>query len=382
MLSDFRVPLCLLKILLLMFVQYFRMSSPSESGARNGQDQSRGHNRDDVPPPPPTMAEVLMQIERNRMEQTRLLERLVRNTDQPSEARGLSEFQRTQPPVFGGSEEPMDAEDWLHLIENKLDTARVASSDRVPFATYQLTSDAMYWWENFRAMQAPGHVVTWEEFSAAFRKAFLNEGVMDKKKAEFRACSQGSQSVSAFLYRFNRLIRYAQCDVPTEADKQEKFRLKLTPQLRCGLATNVYCYFPGSSDGCHSPGNWASGVERAPQTYSGDFSSFRIGIAQEALVDTLLCRTSQLHTPANFSSSASTTSTELSTSSGWRPIYLIPVVAFLQVLATPVVNRATILGSAPRIAMLHLVPLQRQFYLATILRPRWGRLDHLLDMAV
>ena len=92
-------------------------------------------------------------------------------------------------------------------------------------------------------MQVPGHVITWEEFRNAFRKAFLNEGVMDMKKAEFRALTQGSQSVSAFLYRFNRLMRYAKCDVPTEDDKQEKFRLKLTPQLRCGLATSTYSTF-------------------------------------------------------------------------------------------------------------------------------------------
>ena len=104
-----------------------RMSSSNNNGSHTN-----------VPPPPPTMAEVLMQIEKNRMEQTRLLERLVRNTDQPSEIKLLSEFQRSQPPIFGGSEDPMDADDWLHSIENKLDTARVASNDRVPFATYQL----------------------------------------------------------------------------------------------------------------------------------------------------------------------------------------------------------------------------------------------------
>jgi hypothetical protein len=32
----------------------------------------------------------------------------------------LGEFQRTKPPTFSHSVEPMDADDWLKLMENKL----------------------------------------------------------------------------------------------------------------------------------------------------------------------------------------------------------------------------------------------------------------------
>ena len=100
---------------------------------RSGQGQSAGP--DEELPPPPTMAEVLLQIERNRMDQTRMLEVIARNTSALSGASGsggggghqprggLSEFLRTQPPTFSRSEDPLDADDWLRLVERKLDVA-------------------------------------------------------------------------------------------------------------------------------------------------------------------------------------------------------------------------------------------------------------------
>ena len=76
----------------------------------------------DNPPPPPTMAEVLMQIERNRQDQTELLCVLVQNTA-PRGGNGAerqddySDFLRMQPPIFTRAKDPLDADHWLRTIE-------------------------------------------------------------------------------------------------------------------------------------------------------------------------------------------------------------------------------------------------------------------------
>ena len=101
---------------------------------RSGQGQAAGP--DEELPPPPTMAEVLLQIERNRADDRRvLLDVIARNTSALTGASGsrqgnahqsrggLAEFLRTQPPTFSKSEDPLDADDWLRLVERKLSIA-------------------------------------------------------------------------------------------------------------------------------------------------------------------------------------------------------------------------------------------------------------------
>ena len=74
----------------------------------------RGEQGNPDAPPPPSMAEVLMAIEQNRLRNERLLEQLVqqgarRNTDCTT----LTELLRSQPPTFSEAKEPLDADDWL-----------------------------------------------------------------------------------------------------------------------------------------------------------------------------------------------------------------------------------------------------------------------------
>ena len=103
---------------------------------RSGQGQASGP--DEELPPPPTMAEVLLRIERDRSEDKRLLlEVLARTATALTGASGsgqggghqprggLAEFLRTQPPTFSQSEDPLDADDWLCLVERKLRIAQI-----------------------------------------------------------------------------------------------------------------------------------------------------------------------------------------------------------------------------------------------------------------
>ena len=137
---------------------------------------------EEVLPPPPTMAEVLAQIERNGMDQMWILEVIARNTSPapgPSGPRahgGLTDFQGTNPPTFSSTEDPMEAEEWLRTIEKKLAIAQCTYTERVLFTIYQLEGAASAWWDNFSAMQPNGDLPTWNKFQAAFREAHIPEG--------------------------------------------------------------------------------------------------------------------------------------------------------------------------------------------------------------
>src|SRR3954464_4748271 len=43
----------------------------------------------------------------------------------------LKNFQKTNPPVFTKSEEPLDAVDWLQTMENNLEAAGVEANEKV-----------------------------------------------------------------------------------------------------------------------------------------------------------------------------------------------------------------------------------------------------------
>ena len=79
---------------------------------------------------------------------------------------------------------------------------------------------------------ALGRQMTWEEFTAAFRRAHIPEGIMENKREEFLALTQGRGTVVEYLNKFNHLVRYAADEVPTNKARQRKFRKGLSQKLR------------------------------------------------------------------------------------------------------------------------------------------------------
>src|SRR4051812_16898758 len=104
-------------------------------GRNQGHDDPEGSGL----PPPPTMAQVPMEIERNRRDSHALLEVIARNsTQQRNEMVTLNDFIHLHPPVFSYSTEALEADDWLRRIERKLQVGRVADNDKVTYATTPL----------------------------------------------------------------------------------------------------------------------------------------------------------------------------------------------------------------------------------------------------
>jgi hypothetical protein len=201
-------------------------------------DQASGSQQ--PPPPPPNLAEVMAW-------QTELLNLLVQaqQNQQHQQFRGgrddhnppvasYKDFISTQPPFFSKAKEPLDADAWLHIIESKfaLLTIPCADSSKASFATQQLCGAARIWWDNFYSMQPAGHVITWEEFRAAFRAYYIPEGLLERKLNEFLALTQGTSTVLQYAQNFNHLCQYAGYHADNDAKKQDRFRRGLNTKLK------------------------------------------------------------------------------------------------------------------------------------------------------
>ena len=57
---------------------------------------------------------------------------------------------RTKPPTLATAEKPMDAEEWLWIIEKKLTFVRVHEADKVIFAVNQLDGPVGDWWDTYK----------------------------------------------------------------------------------------------------------------------------------------------------------------------------------------------------------------------------------------
>src|SRR3954468_21865505 len=113
---------------------------------------------------------------------------------------------------FTDSKEPLEADEWLRTIERKFSALRVHPNDCFNFATYQLEGEAGVWWEGFLNLQAQGHVVTWEEFVAAFRASYIPKPIMDLKRRQFLDLTLGHMDIESYGREFTRLA----CNAPND----------------------------------------------------------------------------------------------------------------------------------------------------------------------
>jgi hypothetical protein len=137
---------------------------------REEQEVSRNEGEGDThageqPPPPPPLSD-LVQVMHN---QTLLLESLNNAINRPrprmqSMNDKLTEFLRTKPPSFGGSINPLEADDWLRVIQRKLEPFHCEDTNKVLLATHQLTGTALAWWENYSVAAQDASTITWKEF--------------------------------------------------------------------------------------------------------------------------------------------------------------------------------------------------------------------------
>jgi hypothetical protein len=170
---------------------YFRNISlpqmPSRTRAHDSVDTSRGW--EDTPNPPlvpPTLAKAIAALVNATAYNTRFLREMAGTQFQqqgrraypqgPRETSNL-DFSKTRPPLFVKAEDPLEADEWVRVIEQKFGLIRCTETQKSLFAAQQLRGPASTWWGNYVAIQPAGHQVTWDEFKLAFREHYILEGV-------------------------------------------------------------------------------------------------------------------------------------------------------------------------------------------------------------
>ena len=99
----------------------------------------------------------------------------------------LIAFLRTKPPTFAGSSNPLEADDWLRVIQRKLEPFKCQDRDKVLLTAHQLTGTALAWWENYCAAAKDASTITWNEFVTEFHRYHIPTATMKCKVDEFRA---------------------------------------------------------------------------------------------------------------------------------------------------------------------------------------------------
>jgi hypothetical protein len=152
----------------------------------------------------------------------------------------LTAFLRTKPPTFVGSNNHLDAEDWLRVIKRKLKPFEHGDHDKVRLAADQLTGNALAWWENYCAAAQDASTITWKEFVDEFRRYHIPAAIMKRKADEFCELQQDNKSVEEYTYQFIELTRYAPEEVNKDEKKQDMFRKDLNARLKKLLSPCIY----------------------------------------------------------------------------------------------------------------------------------------------
>jgi hypothetical protein len=166
----------------------FLPQMPSRTRAHDGAGTSRGGvETPNLPPVPPTLVEAITALVNATADNTRYLRELAGNQFQQHGGRGqpqgprdttYMEFWETRPPLFVKAEEPLEAYEWVRVMEQKFGLTRCTETQKPLFAAQQLRGPASTWWANFLAIQPAEHLVTWAEFKQTFREHYVPEGVL------------------------------------------------------------------------------------------------------------------------------------------------------------------------------------------------------------
>jgi hypothetical protein len=133
------------------------------------------------------LAEAIAALVNATADNTRFMRELAGNQFQQHGGRGQPQgprdttyldFSETRPPLFVKAGEPLEADEWVRVMEQKFGLIRCTETQKLLFAAQQLRGPASTWWANFSAIQPAGHLVTCAEFKQAFREHYVPEGVL------------------------------------------------------------------------------------------------------------------------------------------------------------------------------------------------------------
>jgi hypothetical protein len=126
---------------------------PSRTHAQDGAGASHGREATPNPPPvPPTLAEAIAALVNATTDNTRFLREMAgqqlqqqgrRSYLQGPHETSYLDFSETRPPLFVKAEDPLEADEWIRVIEQKFGLLRCSETQKPLFAAQQLRGPAV-----------------------------------------------------------------------------------------------------------------------------------------------------------------------------------------------------------------------------------------------
>jgi hypothetical protein len=154
--------------------------------------------------------------------------------------RKIERFICLKAPTFIYSDDPLDTDDWLRVIETKLDLTVCSDEECVAIAAHQLEGPTKAWWDNYTATHPNPAFITWLKFCEAFREQYLPGELLVQKAQEFHTMTQCAMRVEEYECHFMKMMRYAPDDTNTDQNKQFLFLRGLDHGLRQTLKASEH----------------------------------------------------------------------------------------------------------------------------------------------
>jgi hypothetical protein len=149
-------------------------------------------------------------------------------------------FIRMKASTYSYSDVSLDADDWLRVIETKLDLTVYTNEECVAITAHQLEGSAKSWWDNYAGSHLNPTFINCLGFCEAFRKQYVPSELMVQKTQEFCTMTQGTMRVEENDRHFMKMMRYAPEDTNPDQKKQFWFLRGLHHGLRQGLKASEH----------------------------------------------------------------------------------------------------------------------------------------------
>ncbi|XP_015938744.1 uncharacterized protein LOC107464329 [Arachis duranensis] len=95
-------------------------------------------------------------------------------------------------------------------MERALKAQLMPEEQCVEFATYQLTGEALHWWQRTRRLLQHGDdLISWDAFRVKFYKKYFSNSLRTEKEHGLLQLKQGVMSVSEYTNKFEKLYRFS-----------------------------------------------------------------------------------------------------------------------------------------------------------------------------
>ena len=138
---------------------------------------------------------------------------------------------KMKPPLFEGTTNSLEAENWLSTMETILDFMELRDEKKITCAVYVLRKEARCWWDAVKSRRVV-QSMTWAVFVYEFNKKFFNPTTLSAQQTEFLNFKQDNMTVADAVKKFERLDKLCPYLVPTE-------NRELRGYLRCSDQTSL-----------------------------------------------------------------------------------------------------------------------------------------------